>query len=172
MKIQNAKDLGLYIINNVRDFKSGLLSKDELNNNINFILKRVSSSLDNKHDTEIEKGINVKYVADVYNAYVEKKNTFCHFRCFSDIVGIYIIDGKIIGKLMLKENDTNRFYYYGIGDSMQTTRDLKNIYIYTDFDCDIDSYSGHVYNIINRKEYKLEIETRWSNKCKLFESGD
>jgi len=48
MKIQNAKDLGLYIINNVRDFKSGLLSKDELNNNINFILKRVSSSLDNK----------------------------------------------------------------------------------------------------------------------------
>lgn len=171
MKIQNAKDLGLYIINNVKDFKSGLLSKDELNDNINFILKRVSYSLDSKCDTTV-KGINVKYVLDVYNAYVEKKNTFCHFRCFSDIVGIYIIDGKIIGKLMLKENDTNRFYYYGIGDSMQTTRDLKNIYIYNNFDCDIDDYSGHVYNIINRKEYKLEIETRWSNKCKLFESGD
>lgn len=108
----------------------------------------------------------------MYNEYVKKKNTFHHFRCFSDIVGIYIIDGKIIGKLMLEKDDTNRFYYYGIGDSMQTTRDLKNIYIYTDFDCDINSGSGHVYNIINRKEYKLEIETSWSNKCKLFESGD
>lgn len=171
MKIQNAKDLGLYIINNVQDFKSGLLSKDELNDNINFILKRVSYSLDSKRDTTV-KGINVKYVLDVYNEYVKKKNTFCHFRCFSDIVGLYIIDGKIIGKLMLKENETNRFYYYGVGDSMETTRDLKNIYIYNDFDCDIDSYSGHVYNIINRKEYKLEIETRWSNKCKLVESGD
>ena len=54
MKIQNAKDLGLYIINNVRDFKSGLLSKDELNDNINFILKRVSHSLDSKCDTTVK----------------------------------------------------------------------------------------------------------------------
>ena len=102
----------------------------------------------------------------------DKKNTFGHFRCFSDIVGLYIIDGKIIGKLMLKENETNRFYYYGVGDSMETTRDLKNIYIYKNFDCDINSGSGHVYNIINRKEYKLEIENRWSKNCKLVESGD
>ncbi len=171
MKIQNAKDLGLYIINNVRDFKSGLLSKDELNDNINFILKRVSYSLDSKCDTTV-KGINVKYTLDVYNEYVKKKNTFGHFRCFSDIVGLYIIDGKIIGKLMLKENETNRFYYYGVGDSMETTRDLKNIYIYKNFDCDINSGSGHVYNIINRKEYKSEIETSWSKNCKLVESGD
>jgi hypothetical protein len=55
---------------------------------------------------------------------------------------------------------------------METTRDLKNIYIYNNFDYDINSGSGHVYNIINRKEYKLEIETRWSKNCKLVESGD
>ena len=76
MKIQNAKDLGLYIINNVKDFKSGLLSKDELNDNINFILKRVSYSLDSKCDTTV-KGINVKYVLeDINKNYSEKtKNT-------------------------------------------------------------------------------------------------